>query len=84
MNLIFGFLFLALSAWFADEKAAYQAAHDFCPDTFVQRIDDRSHFDCEGVAYVAICDDGVCTIEAWEEEPDAIALSAERSPGRGP
>jgi len=60
MNALFGILFFALSAFFADEKAAYEAAHDFCPDTLATRVDDRSHFECEGIAYVAFCDDVTC------------------------
>ena len=52
-----------LSLYFADERAAYQAAHEFCPGTYVERVDDRSEFECEGVAYVARCEDGSCGIE---------------------
>ena len=67
MNLIFGFLFFGLSPHFADEKAAYIAAHELCPDTFVERIDDRSYFECEDTAYVVSCHDGSCDVRERED-----------------
>lgn len=74
MNLIFGFLLFGLSHYFADEKAAYVAAHEFCPDAFVERIDDRSYFACEDIAYVVACHDGRCDIR--EGDPAAGGLRA--------
>ena len=67
MNAIFGFLFFGLSLFYADEKAAYTAAHEFCPDTFVERIGDESHFACEGVDYVVTCDGGACDLRQLED-----------------
>ncbi len=76
MTLILDIFFLGLSAYFADEKAAYQAAHEFCPDTFVTRVDDRSHFTCEGVDYVVVCDDGACDLNEWESPDGEVSIGA--------
>lgn len=79
MNLIFGILFLGLTHHFADEKAAYQAAHDFCPGTYVERIDDRSYFECDGTEYAVLCQDGSCDVEETANvagEPRVLRVGA--------
>ena len=62
MSAIIGIMILGFSIFFGDERAAYIAAHDFCPDTFVTRVDGVSRFECDGVAYAVHCADGSCDV----------------------
>ena len=62
MSVFFGIVIFGLSSFFADERAAYVAAHDFCEDAFVTRENGVSRFQCEGVDYVVQCAEGTCDV----------------------